>query len=66
MVFDFDPLGSNRKCNANKLICILKTNTLLINLCTINCVISISNTGSRAAYRDLGGDMIWFAIQVHV
>ena len=46
MVFDFDPLGSNGKCNANKLICIFKTNILLINLCTINFAISISNVGS--------------------
>ena len=46
VVFDFDPLGSNRTCNANKLICIFKTNTLLINLCTINFAISISNVGS--------------------
>ena len=44
--FDFDPLGSNRKCNANKLICIFKTDTLLINLCTINFAISISTVGS--------------------
>ena len=43
---DFDPLGSNKKCNANKLICIFKTNTLLINLCTINFAISISNVVS--------------------
>ena len=46
VVFDFDSLGSNRKSNANKLICIFKTNTLLINLCTINFAISISNVGS--------------------
>ena len=46
VVFDFDPLGSNRKCNATKLTCIFKTNTLLINLCTINFAISISNVGS--------------------
>ena len=46
VVFNFDPLGSNRKCNANKLICIFKTNTLLINLCTINFAISISNVGN--------------------
>ena len=46
VVFDFDPLGSNRKCNANKLICIFKTNTLLTNLCTINFAISINNVGS--------------------
>ena len=46
MVFDFDPLGSNRKCNGNKLICIFKTNTLFISLCTINFAISISNDGS--------------------
>ena len=46
VVFDFDPLGSDKKCNANKLICIFKTNTLLINLCTINFAISISNVVS--------------------
>ena len=45
VVFDFEPLGSNRKCNANKLI-IFKTNTLLINLCIINFAMSISNVGS--------------------
>ena len=46
VVFDFDPLGSNRKCNANKLKCIFKTNTLLISSCTINAAICISNVGS--------------------
>ena len=46
VVFDFDPLGSNRKCDASKLICIFKINTLLINLCTISFATSISNVGS--------------------
>ena len=46
--FNFDTLGSNRKYNVYKLICIFKTNTLLINLCTINFAVSISNVWEQS------------------